>query len=272
MLVVQVNAQISIQNAGFETWTSPQMPTNWNTHGFNPYPDVHQSNVAHSGSSSLKLSVAKYGTGVGGADIYSAYAISSSSTLPLYYSFWAKVHLGGADKLGIDADVFKKPSSLILTGIPYGLNVIDASKNTTVWTQFTFTLQANSTPPADSISLRFYFYTANDTSSYVLIDDLAFTSGPTVIQDLTKQPIIENAYPNPANTLQTIVYSVDKSSSIKLEAYDLLGNMVSTILNETQLEGKYKTEIDVRDYVNGLYSIVLSIDGQSFSQKMMVYH
>jgi hypothetical protein len=101
---------------------------------------------------------------------------------------------------------------------------------------------------------------------------LAFTSGPTVIQDLTKQPIIETAYPNPANTVQTIIYSIHKSSTVKLEVYDLFGNMMSAIINETQLEGKYKTEIDVRDYANGIYSIVLSMDGQSFSQKMMVYH
>lgn len=276
-LTIQVNAQINIQNASFENWTTgdffnPQMPTNWKSFGFVPYPSVHKYTSGHSGSSALKLSVAQYGTGVGGGDVYSTYSVTSSPTLPLYYTFWAKAHLGGNDKLNVDADMFKKPSSLIITGIPYGLNDISASQNTTVWTQFTFTLQANTTPPVDSLSLRFYFYPAQDTSSYVIIDDLAFTYAPVGVQDVTKQIVIENAYPNPANNAQTIIYSISKSSSVKLEVFDLLGNKVSTIINETQLEGKYKTEIDVRDYANGMYSIVLSMDGQSFSQKMMVYH
>ena len=273
MLVVQVNAQISIQNASFENWTTPTMPASWGTYLPIPFPGgVNQSTIVHTGSSSLKISPYTLFTGVAAPDIVSRYAVNSVSTLPLYYAFWAQVHLVGTDRLYVTADLYKKPSQF---NVAEAIGYIDASINTTVWTQFSFTLGAGNAPPADSIVLRFNITQgaqALDITSYVLIDDVAFTSGPTGVQDITKQTVIENAYPNPANTLQTMIYSVNKSSTVKLEVYDLFGNTMSTIINETQLEGKYKTEIDVRDYANGIYSIVLSMDGQTFSQKMMVYH
>lgn len=61
------------------------------------------------------------------------------------------------------------------------------------------------------------------------------------------------AYPNPAASRINLNYSIDKSSDVRVEFYDVLGRLVKTIELGTQAAGRYSEDIDVNDLGVGNY-------------------
>ena len=83
-------------------------------------------------------------------------------------------------------------------------------------------------------------------------------------------------YPNPFNPITKIKYSISKISTVQIKVYDVLGNEVTTLINEDKLPGIYEVEINtashsgnVRNLPSGVYFYTLST-GNFFSTKKMV--
>jgi hypothetical protein len=51
---------------------------------------------------------------------------------------------------------------------------------------------------------------------------------------------LEQNFPNPFNPSTTVSYSVPKSGQVNVMVYDLLGNLVKTLVNDVQEPGQYK--------------------------------
>ena len=274
LVLLTSNAQ-TIPNGGFESWvtaagTNPDLPAGWKSASI--FPGIHKSTDAHGGNLALKMSVAQYFTGAGAGDINYGFTVPTTTVSPLFYTFWAKVHISGTDKFNVSADFTMPPSTFLVTEIPYGLNSLTSTNNTTVWKQFSFGLQGSGATPYDSIGLRFTFYPALDTSSYVIVDDLAFSAHPASVSDVNEELTMEQAYPNPASSLETIDYSIKESQHVTMDIFDVSGKRINTVINENQSSGRYKAEIDIRDYSNGLYYLVLQANGRTYTQKMAVSH
>ena len=274
-LTVSVQAQITIPNASFENWTTasgfnPDIPVGWKPNSFSS--GATKTTITHTGTYAMKLAVVKQFTGITSADASTGFLIPTINTPPLYYSFWAKVHLGSNDKLGVDADVYKKTSTTMITSIPYGQNELTTTNNTTAWTKFTYTLQTSFFQPCDTVNLRFYFSPASDTSSYVIVDDLAFSNAPAGVNELSNNAIIESTFPNPANTDATLLYRINEPAKVSLTLYDILGKGYPIIEKEYHQQGSYKVGVDVRDYASGIYYLHLHVNGQQYVQKIVVCH
>ncbi|MFQ5603319.1 MAG: ELWxxDGT repeat protein [bacterium] len=82
-------------------------------------------------------------------------------------------------------------------------------------------------------------------------------------------------YPNPFNPETTIQYHLGETTSVKLQVYDLLGRLVTTLLDEGRQEiGSYTVSWDGRDangrqVASGVYVYRLTTQHQSLSQKMI---
>lgn len=274
-VTISAQAQITIPNASFENWTTasgfnPDIPVGWKPNYFSS--GATKTTIAHTGNFAMKLAVVKLFTGIVGAVASTGFLIPTINVAPISYSFWAKVHLSGSDKLSFDADVYKKTSSTTITGIPYGQNQLTPSNNTSVWTQFTYTLSTSFFQPCDTVNLSFYFSSATDTSSYVIVDDLSFTNAPVGINELRAGSLIQSVYPNPANTLAQFIYTVTEAADVKLAVYDVIGNKVADVVNMSQGAGTYKADIDVHDFATGIYYLHLNVGGQHYIQKLSVNH
>jgi len=77
-------------------------------------------------------------------------------------------------------------------------------------------------------------------------------------------------YPNPFNPETTIRYGLPNSSTVTLEVFNLLGQKVSTLINESQAAGNYQLKLSAADFVSGVYVYRLTVGGQVFSRKMVV--
>ena len=60
-------------------------------------------------------------------------------------------------------------------------------------------------------------------------------------------------YPNPFNPSTVIKYSIPKTSNVKLDIYDILGNQVAELVNEKQLPGNYRYTFNGFNLPSGIY-------------------
>jgi hypothetical protein len=100
--------------------------------------------------------------------------------------------------------------------------------------------------------------------------------GSTVAADVkveTQLPLafaLEQNYPNPFNPSTTIKYQVPKISTVSLKIYNLLGQEVTTLVNERQPAGTYQVEFDASKLASGMYIYKLKSGDFNVSKKMLL--
>ena len=272
--ILSATAQ-QIPNAGFESWVAgtffvAELPSGWTTSAV--FPAVIKSTDAHSGSYAMKLRVAAYGTGVGADAVSYAFSVPTSTLQPLYYTYWAKIHLSGSDDFTTHADLTNTGSTLLVSSVGYNYSYLRAANNSNVWKQLSFPMVTSGPGAYDSVTLAFAFPTQQDTSSYVIVDDLAFSQNPAGIADISAESTIESVYPNPAQNMATVIYTINDRADVTLDVYDLLGARISSVVSENQTSGKYKAEINTDGMPGGIYLVGLTVDGHAHYQKLNVQH
>lgn len=78
----------------------------------------------------------------------------------------------------------------------------------------------------------------------------------TSVEQNPTQPtefILGQNYPNPFNTATAIQFSIPQRGNIVLKVYDILGNEVSTLVNEEKAQGVYTINFDANNLASGLY-------------------
>jgi len=76
--------------------------------------------------------------------------------------------------------------------------------------------------------------------------------------------------PNPAKESTHIDFQLNSSGMVSLTLYDLLGNSVSSLLEQNMKEGAYSIPFETATIPNGIYFYVLKKEGDSRTVKMIV--
>jgi hypothetical protein len=80
-------------------------------------------------------------------------------------------------------------------------------------------------------------------------------------------------YPNPFNPNTIIKFTVDASNPTTLKVYDILGNEIAQLFNETTEAGKiYELEFNASGLSSGVYYYRLSTPKKSLVRKMLLLH
>lgn len=77
-------------------------------------------------------------------------------------------------------------------------------------------------------------------------------------------------YPNPFNPTTQINYSIPEKAHITIKVYDVLGNELSTLVNEEKAMGNYTLEFKASSYVSGVYFYRLQSNNYSDTKKLIV--
>lgn len=107
------------------------------------------------------------------------------------------------------------------------------------------------------------------------IDDIniiAFEFVPTgtdPITEVVKNYSLEQNYPNPFNPTTEIDFIISEAGQATLKVFDILGNEVSTLVNEQKAAGKYKLTFDASNLPSGVYFYTLQ-SGSFVGTKKMV--
>jgi len=60
-------------------------------------------------------------------------------------------------------------------------------------------------------------------------------------------------YPNPFNPTTTITYDVPEAAKVKIDVFDILGNRIATLVDESKPAGEYTTLFDGSQLASGVY-------------------
>jgi hypothetical protein len=102
-----------------------------------------------------------------------------------------------------------------------------------------------------------------------LVDFIFIDVGVIDNHNLFPNYILRQNYPNPFNPQTTITYSLPERTYVRLIVYDLLGRIVSTLVDETQEAGEKSIELDARNLTSGVYFYRLKT-GKDFETRKMV--
>ncbi len=86
----------------------------------------------------------------------------------------------------------------------------------------------------------------------LLIGNQEFINLYKSINTPTEFALYQN-YPNPFNPETSIKYSIGKKQFVSLKVYDILGNLVTTLVNEEQPPGFYEVQFDGSKLSSGIY-------------------
>ncbi|MBN2570999.1 MAG: T9SS type A sorting domain-containing protein [Ignavibacteriales bacterium] len=76
--------------------------------------------------------------------------------------------------------------------------------------------------------------------------------------NIPKDFILFQNYPNPFNPTTTISYQLPVFSNIVIKVYDILGQEITTLVNENKNPGKYSVEFNAIYLSSGVYFVVLT--------------
>ncbi|MEX0778619.1 MAG: S8/S53 family peptidase [Balneolales bacterium] len=89
--------------------------------------------------------------------------------------------------------------------------------------------------------------------------------GPIVIPEIIK--LYQN-YPNPFNNTTIIEYDLPEASSVTLDIFNILGQRITTLVNETVNEGRQSVTFETGNLASGVYLAVLRTEHNVQTIKM----
>jgi hypothetical protein len=81
---------------------------------------------------------------------------------------------------------------------------------------------------------------------------------------------LKQNYPNPFNPTTRIEYQVAKDQLVSLKVYNLLGQEVATLLNETKAPGTYAVDWNAEGLPSGIYLYKMQSGSFTSTRRMML--
>ncbi len=120
-------------------------------------------------------------------------------------------------------------------------------------------------------------YATETTGGYVDFDYFRISNSltePSAVKRLNENiptgfNFYEN-YPNPFNLTTKISFDLPVKSAVKLSVYDILGRVVTKLLDEVKSTGRHTIEFNGTNFSSGIYIYRLEIDNQTFIKSMVL--
>jgi Secretion system C-terminal sorting domain len=81
---------------------------------------------------------------------------------------------------------------------------------------------------------------------------------------------LDQNYPNPFNPSTIITYSIPKEGNVELKVYNVLGEIVSNLVNKFQTPGSYEVSFNASNLSSGVYFYTLKVGNVYQVKKMML--
>ncbi len=102
----------------------------------------------------------------------------------------------------------------------------------------------------------------------VLIYTIPTSAGDDAVT-VTKFELEQN-YPNPFNPSTSIKFAISIKQFVSLKVYDVLGNEVTTLLNDQKPAGIYEIEFDANNLSSGIYYYRIVAGSFTDTKKMIL--
>jgi hypothetical protein len=139
-------------------------------------------------------------------------------------------------------------------------------------------LTYNAGPTANDVALLNQFpYQANPHRGYDYVKKL--TAEEPVLVGINNSPIgvgvpkafvLDQNYPNPFNPSTTIRYHLSQAAKVRINIYNTLGQLVSTLVDEPKAAGTYSVTWDAKNLASGTYFYRMEVDNQVITKKSIL--
>lgn len=85
----------------------------------------------------------------------------------------------------------------------------------------------------------------------------------------TESRLLQN-YPNPFNPSTTIAYSISRTSSVKLEVFNILGQQIETLVDQIQEAGTYQVQFNASHLPSGVFFYRLTPGSAVVTKRMLL--
>ena len=99
---------------------------------------------------------------------------------------------------------------------------------------------------------------------------VADANGEAVGVDYLDEFMLHPVYPNPFNPETRITYSLFKDGIVNISIYDIQGQLVDQLVNQTQIMGNYELKWNAKNNPSGLYFIKMIASDFTETQKLML--
>lgn len=263
-----------IPNPGFELWTTGN-PNEWftlNIIGFGT--PVTQTSPGHSGSWALKGEVIT----ILGGDTLFPLIVSGPFGQGFPVSERHGAVTGYLKFSPIGGDEFVIIVAMYNSNNPVGSGALFVSTSSSNFIQFTVPIEYISGDIPDKCIIEIVIDNTQGglfhPGSYYIIDDLDF-SGAT---DINHNPLstipaefelLQN-YPNPFNPTTTIRYSLPTAASVRIEIFNITGQLVSVLADNFQEAGYHTVNFDAQDLPSGAYFYKLTAGNFQSIKRMLL--
>jgi hypothetical protein len=110
----------------------------------------------------------------------------------------------------------------------------------------------------------------SDDDNLISIDNILVTGSlPTSNQDIAKQQVHFQTFPNPVKNTLIVNYRLEEKSEVQLSIYNMEGKLVRNVLNDTHQPGNYTENVNLRDLSSGTYFARLMVNGELITKKIV---
>jgi len=95
----------------------------------------------------------------------------------------------------------------------------------------------------------------------------------SVSRDILMNPqelVLKQNYPNPFNSSTRISYSLARTSHVELSIHNMLGQKISTLVNQVQTSGFYTVQWKIKSETSGVYLLKIKTGEFKKSIKMLL--
>ncbi len=157
----------------------------------------------------------------------------------------------------------------------YGFN-IERRPETADWTNIGFVLGHGNSNSPKSYSFKDEEMTAGKV--YYRLKQIDYDGSyeysnmveVSLLESLPSHFVLNQNYPNPFNPATIISYRLSSESQAKLEIFDSIGRLVSTLVDEKQFAGSYSYNFNAEGLPSGTYTYRLTTNGFSETKKMIL--
>ncbi|MEZ4823010.1 MAG: SBBP repeat-containing protein, partial [Ignavibacteria bacterium] len=156
------------------------------------------------------------------------------------------------------------------TGKDYATVKYDSAGNQLWVIRFDYSGQYGDIPYAIDVDNNGSVYVTGESDRDILTIKYSQLTGVNPISFGTPSEYkLEQNYPNPFNPATVISYELKVTERAKLIVYDILGNEIATLVDESKPAGSYEIVFDGSDFPSGIYFYSLRVDGNLIDTKRM---
>ena len=97
-----------------------------------------------------------------------------------------------------------------------------------------------------------------------------FITNPLRIADESSQQISLEVYPNPAEDITTIHFTLPASSHVSVKVYDVSGKAIATLIDQEMEQGEHSLQLNTAQFSKGIYTVRMISDDGIQNQKLIV--